>query len=263
MGRVEGKVVIVTGGANGMGRAACRRLAEEGATVVVADIDAGAGEASAEEAARAGGHAEFRLLDVTKEDDWQALVDDVVARHGRLDALVNAAAVAVIKPIDDMTLEEFHDVSMVNAYGSFVGARAAVLAMRRTAPEGAAAEGSIVNLSSTAGLTGMAGGAAFCATKGAVRNMCKTMGVECGDARDHIRINSIHPGVVRTETAERMLGSDWFDDAANFQSIPMKHYSRPEDVAEGIVFLVSDESRLVTGSELVIDGGATLTQAVL
>ena len=255
MGRVEGKIGIVTGGANGIGRAVCQRFAEEGATVVVADMNAAAGQALA---AELGGKAEFVELDVRNEDGWQSLMDGVLARHGRLDILVNNAGILATtqhQSIDDIKLDEWEAVQAVNAKGVFLGCRAGVRAMK---PGGG---GSIVNLSSIAGLVATPGIVAYGASKGAVRQLTKSIAIDCARKGYRIRVNSIHPGLIDTNMGVESMSMGGADPAENrkarISNTPMGEVGEPLDIANGILFLASDEAKHMTGAELVIDGGLT------
>ncbi len=255
---MAGKVVVVTGGASGIGRAACLRLAAAGARVLVTDLSP-AGEQVAGEVLAGGGEAAWAPLDVTDEAAWPRVLALAVARWGRLDALVNNAGVPLSADLLETSLEAWRRLMAVNLDGVFLGTRAAVAAMRRQG-----GGGSIVNVSSTNGLVGSAGSSAYCASKGGVRLFTKAVALEC--ARDRIRVNSVHPGLVRTPIWEQTLG--WKRVAAATGSgepfygaleraTPMGRIADPAEIAEAILFLVSDASRFMTGSELVVDGGLT------
>lgn len=255
MGRVEGKIAIVTGGANGIGRAVCQRFAEEGATVVVSDMNVAAGQALA---AELGGKAEFVELDVRSEDGWQSLMDGVLARHGRLDVLVNNAGILAttqFQSIDDIKLDEWEAVQAVNAKGVFLGCRAGVKAMK---PGGG---GSIINLSSIAGIIGTPQIVAYGASKGAVRQMTKSVAIDCARKRYGIRVNSVHPGLIDTNMGTESMSMGGGDPAETLKTrvsaTPMGERGEPLDIANGILFLASDEAKHMTGAELVIDGGLT------
>ena len=255
MARVAGKVAIVTGATSGLGAAAARRLAEEGANVLVTGRDEGRGQAVVDSIAAAGGEARFQPLDVTDEDAWQATVDGAMAAHGRLDILVNNAGITRAEPIAEVTLETWRRIMAVNADGVFLGTRSAILAMRRTGG------GSIVNMSSVLGIVGTAHLAAYTASKGAVRYFTKCVALECARDGSGIRVNSIHPAFIATpmmdETAIRMFG-DADAGRREFGKLhPVGHVGEPDDIANGVVYLASDEAKFVTGTELVIDGGYT------
>ncbi len=259
MGRVEGKVAIVTGGASGIGRGCALRLAEEGANVAVTDIQDEAGEKVAAEASGSGADACYLRHDVTDEAAWIEVVRRVVERFGRLDVLVNNAGIGLWGPITEFSLEDFRRQNAVNLDGVFLGTKHSIPAMR----EGGG--GSIINMSSVAGLQGAPNFASYCATKGGVRLFSKAVALEC--ARDHIRVNSVHPGVIDTPIWEKGTTADMTLPAGEAatpdpkaiaaQIVPSGEVGYPRDVAEGVVFLASDESRYITGSELVIDAGIT------
>jgi 3(or 17)beta-hydroxysteroid dehydrogenase len=255
MGRVEGKITIVTGGANGIGRAVCRRFIEEGATVVVADMNVAAGKALA---AELGDKAAFVELDVRDEAGWQSMMEGVLARHGRVDVLVNNAgilATTLYQSIDDIGLDEWQAVMTVNAQGVFLGCRAGVKAMK---PGGG---GAIVNLSSIAGLVATPGIVAYGASKGAVRQMTKSVAIDCARKGYGIRVNSVHPGLIDTDMGTESMSMGGADPVENrkkrVSATPMGETGEPLDIANGILFLASDEAKHMTGAELVIDGGLT------
>ncbi len=244
--RLEGKVAIVTGAARGIGAATVRRFAEEGARVVVADLLKSEGEALARKLQAAGCEALFISLDVTDERQWEATVGAVKARYGALHVLVNNAGILAMEGIADTSLETWERVMRVNSTGAFLGTRAAVRAMR------ASGGGSIINISSIAGIVGTAGAGAYHASKGAIRMLTKAAAVAY--AKDGIRVNSVHPGLIETPMTAGM-------DAAAFQGFvslhPLGRAGRPEEVANVCLFLASEESSYVTGAELVVDGGYT------
>jgi 3(or 17)beta-hydroxysteroid dehydrogenase len=241
---VQGNVALVTGGASGIGRAAAARLADAGCRVVVTDVDpAGQGVV----AAIAG--AVFVKHDVTEEADWERAIEIVLDTHGRLDVLVNNAGVVRIQTVTETTLEDWRALMAVNLDGVFLGTKHGVQAMRRHGDGG-----SIVNVSSTSGLIGAPFASAYCASKGAVRLFTKAVALEY--APEAIRVNSVHPGAVRTPIWAK--GGIALEDAAAFAAMtPLGRMAEPEEVADAIVYLASDASRYVTGSELVIDGGLT------
>lgn len=255
MGRLDGKVAIVTGATSGIGAATARRLAEEGAAVLVTGRDEARGAAVAGAVSAAGGSARFHPLDVTCEAAWRAAVEAVLAEHGRLDVLFNNAGVTRAEPLAEVSLATWRRIMAVNADGVFLGTRSAVPAMRRTGG------GSIVNMSSVLGMVGTAHLAAYTASKGAVRYFTKCVALECARDGSGVRVNSIHPAFVDTpmmaETALRMYG-DAAAGAREFGKLhPLGHVGEPDDIANGVVYLASDEARFVTGTELVIDGGYT------
>lgn len=255
---LQGLVAVVTGAAGGIGLACAQYALAAGATVVMADKDAARGEAAAVKLdADYPSKAEFVRHDVTDEAAWQRLMDGVLARHGRLDVLVNNAGVCLPGRLQDASFEDFKRMTSVNVDGTFLGAKAAILAMRSCAAEGEPARGAIVNISSIAGQTALAGVGGYCATKAAITNMTRALAVECAERREFIRINSVHPGTVRTPLTEGIYGADYFEDSAHFSPMPLKDFARPEDIAAAVIYLASEESRMVTGSDLTIDGGFT------
>jgi NAD(P)-dependent dehydrogenase (short-subunit alcohol dehydrogenase family) len=253
MGRVEGKVAIVTGGGLGIGRAACLLLAREGAKVAVTDLLDDEGRALAEEIGEAGGTARFWHLDVTDEEQARKVFDEVAEAFGRIDVLVNNAGISgVNKPTHEVTEEEWDRVMAVNVKGVFFGTKHAVPHLRR------AGGGSIVNLSSIYGIIGAPDSPPYHASKGAVRLMSKTDALLY--APDRIRVNSVHPGFIWTPMVEnylRSIGDVEEGRQALVDLHPIGELGDPDDIAYGILYLASDESKFVTGSELVIDGGYT------
>ena len=249
MGRLDGKVALISGGARGQGATEAQIFAREGAKVVLGDILDEAGR-DVEAAIRgAGGEATYVHLDVTHEGDWRAAVDAAVQRYGKLNVLVNNAGILLRKTIEEMAVEEWDRIMAINLKGVFLGTKHAIPAMRR------AGGGSIVNISSTAGLVGSPGEtSAYIASKGGVRLFTKATAIQ--HAKDKIRCNSVHPGPVATEMIRDTLENPdlW---AQRLRRLPMGRAATPEDVAYGVLYLASDESSYVTGSELVIDGGTT------
>ncbi|MGW0163526.1 SDR family NAD(P)-dependent oxidoreductase [Mycobacterium sp. NPDC003323] len=247
--RAVGKNAVITGAGSGIGRAIATRLAAEGAAVVVADIDSEGGQAAVDQITSAGGRARFTLLDTTSEQNWATLVDEI----DRIDVLVNNAGIYLVRPLTEITVQDWDKVMSVNAKGVFLG-------MRAVAPKMAAADGgSIVNLSSTTGLTGIAGRTAYGASKGAVRIMTKDVAMEY--ASFQVRVNSVHPGFVKTQMAEqgaRLAGMSL--DELGYSQVPLGRLGEVEDVAAAVAFLASDEAQYITGAELVVDGGATAGQ---
>ena len=245
-GRLSGKVALISGAARGMGESEARLFAREGAQVVLGDILADQGRATAENIAQQGGTATFVPLDVTHEQDWQRAVETAEQTYGRLDILVNNAGIVRMAPLDETSLEAWNEIIGVNQTGVFLGIKHAVPAMRR------AGGGSIVNISSIAGLIGLPNIPAYQASKGAVRLLTKNAAVQY--ATDKIRVNSVHPGRIETpmtaplapERREMLL-----------RLTPLGRDGTAEEVAYGVLYLASDESSYVTGTELVIDGGYT------
>lgn len=248
MRRVQDKVVLVTGGSMGMGRSHCERLAAEGASVFLADVNEDLGKEAAANIREQGGKAEFVKLDVTDEAHWNEAVAHVAQRAGRIDALVNNAGILVLKPVQDTTNEEWDRIFDVNVRGVFLGTRAVVPAMRK------AGKGCIVNISSIYGLVGAPSAAAYEASKGAVRLFTKACAVDL--APFNIRVNSVHPGVIATPMTRDLL-ADPAIAAAILGPTLLKRPAQPVEVSNVVLFLVSDESSFVHGAELVVDGGYT------
>lgn len=239
MGRLAGKVVIVTGALGGIGRADAALFAREGARLVLTDIT----ETGAEELLGSlGTEAMFLQHDVASEDDWARVVAGAQERFGRVDGLVNNAGLMVLGNVVQTSLAEWRRVMSVNLDGVFLGCRAVLPALERSGG------GSIVNISSMYALIGSGTAASYTASKGAVRLLTRTAAVE--HAKHGIRMNSIYPGVIDTA----MSGEE---AAEEIRDTPMKRIGRPEEVAYGALFLACDESSFVTGAELVIDGGYT------
>jgi len=253
MGRVEGKVAIVTGAALGIGRAAALMLAKEGARVAATDVLDPEGARLVEEITAQGGAARYWHLDVSLEDQVRTVVEDVLRAFGRIDVLVNNAGISgVSKPTHEITEQEWDRVQAVNVKGPFFCTKHVVPHMKR------GGGGSIVNLSSIYGLIGAPDAPPYHASKGALRLMSKTDAMLY--AGDRIRVNSVHPGFIWTPMVEKFLQSGG-DVAAGRKAVdslhPLGHMGEPDDIAYGIVYLASDESKFITGSELVIDGGYT------
>lgn len=249
-GRVEGKVAIVTGGGAGIGRSSGLRLAEEGARVIVTDISEERGRETVEEIERRGGEGLFIAHDVAREDHWHSVVEEARERFGGVDVLLNNAGIYLIKPLVETTLEDWNNLMAVNVTGVFLGMRecAPVMAER--------GGGSIINLSSVAGLLGVAGHTLYGASKGAVRIMTKDVAMEY--ARAQVRVNSVHPGYINTGMAEygaEVAGTTIEELGTSLY--PLGRIGDPEDVANLVLFLASDESKYITGAELVVDGGGS------
>jgi NAD(P)-dependent dehydrogenase (short-subunit alcohol dehydrogenase family) len=253
MNRVQGRVAIVTGGSLGIGRAVCELLAKEDARVAITDVLDKEGTAIADEIRRSGGQARYEHLDVVNEEDVSTVFARVAKDWGRIDILVNNAGISgATKPTDQLTETEWDRVQAVNVKGPFFCTKHSIPHMRK------AGGGSIVNLSSIYGLVGSTGSAAYHASKGALRLMTKTDAITY--APDRIRVNSVHPGFIWTPMVEnylKILGDVNEGRKALDKAHPLGHVGEPMDVAYGILYLASDESKFVTGSELVIDGGYT------
>lgn len=257
MARLSGKVVLITGGARGLGAETARAMAAEGALVAISDLDAAGADSLAHQLSGRGAKAMGVGHDVAREESWSTVVDAVQKQLGPLDVLVNNAGVLLVKPIVETTLDDFRKLSSVNVDGVFLGIKHAFLAMGERG-------GCIINLSSIAGLMGAANQIAYHASKGAVRLMTKVAAMEAATLGWPIRCNSIHPGImdtVMTQTHYR-LGSDNENTAAMLNMVPVGRFGTPADVAWAAVYLASDEATYVNGAELVVDGGVMAGRAI-
>jgi NAD(P)-dependent dehydrogenase (short-subunit alcohol dehydrogenase family) len=247
--RLGGKIALISGGARGIGAATARLFAREGARVVIGDLLEAEGRRVEAELVAQSGQALYVPLDVTSESAWERAVAAAVSRFGRLDVLVNNAGIGGAGRLEDTRLEDWNRVMDVNAKGVFLGTRAAIPALRQ------AGGGSIVNISSQLGLVGMDDSSPqYQASKGAVRLLTKLTALQY--AKERIRANSVHPGPIVTPMTEGRR-ADPAIFARMTSRIPLGRYGEAEEVAYGVLYLASDESRFVTGSELVIDGGWT------
>ena len=254
MARLKGKVSVISGGGSGIGRAICERFCEEGAIVIVADINQAVGQQVAK---TLGEPTSFFQLDVREKGQWHSLMNEVTQKYGKLDVLVNNAGILSTtsrQSVEDVDLEEWRSVQSVNVEGVFLGCQAAVNIMKSVG-------GAIVNLSSVAGLIASPGILAYGASKGAVRQLTKSIAVDCARKGYGIRCNSVHPGLIDTEMGQNSMHMGGGNPEENYRKrvalTPMGEAGSPIDIANGIVFLASDEARHVTGAELVIDGGLT------
>ena len=245
--RIAGKVALITGAARGMGAAEARLFAREGARVAITDVLEEQGRALEAEITDSGGDAFFLPLDVAREDDWKGAMATVRERLGGLDVLVNNAAIYRRGKVEQITADGWDNLMGINARGVFLGIKHAIPLMRE------AGGGSIVNISSTAGINGSVLAAAYGASKGAVRLLTKATAIQY--AADGIRANSVHPGPIDTEMMDEVYTDDELPGL--MAKIPMGRFGLASEVAAGVLYLASDESAYVTGSELVIDGGWT------
>jgi 3(or 17)beta-hydroxysteroid dehydrogenase len=257
MGRVSGKVALVTGGGSGLGAASARMLAREGASVVVADIDRAGGEMVAREIEAAGSAGMYIDLDVAREEQWLAHMAAIGKRFRRLDIAVNAAGTNIARSFPTETpLEEWRRLMSINLDGVFLGTKHCLAAMQASDP----VNGSIINISSVLGLTGSVDIAAYCASKGGVRLYSKSVALSCAERKVNVRVNSLHPGYIDTPLLRKSLAR--FPSQEEGMRVlgalqPVGHLGDPDDIAYGVLYLASDESKFVTGAELVIDGGFT------
>lgn len=252
MGRLDGKITLVTGAGNprGLGAATAHRFAEEGAFVYLTDLDSDGAEAVAAAIRENGGQAEASSQDVTSEEGWDALIARIEAGHGRLDVLVNNAGIAVLKPLSALTAADWAKQNHVNLDSVFYGTKRAVELMRKVGKGG-----SIVNLSSIAGLVGVPGCGAYAAAKAGVAMFSKVVAMEC--AAENIRCNSVHPGMIETAMQDVARRDNPEEFKAIVAGIPMKRLGDPLDIANMNLFLASDEARYITGGQFVVDGGVT------
>lgn len=249
MGRIDGSIAIVTGGAKGIGRASAEMLAAEGAQVAVTDVDEEAGTETVDDITNAGGEAAFFEHDVAAEDDWERVVAATQDTFGAPDVLVNNAGIYQIAPIDEVTVEDWRHLMDINVTGVFLGMKHCTPLMREQG------HGSVINLSSVAGLVGLAGHSCYGASKGAVRTMTKDAAIEL--AESGVRVNSIHPAYIDTQMADYGAEVQGASKEELDAMHPIGHMGEPDDVAYAVVYLASEESTFVTGTELVLDGGFT------
>ena len=246
--RLEGKVALISGGARGMGAVEAKLFAQEGARVVIGDILVDLGKQTEAEINEAGGECLFVHLDVTSEASWTAAVGETAERFGKLDILVNNAGISRNYNVVEEPVKVWDEVMDINAKGVFLGTKAAIPEMRK------AGGGSIINISSVAGMIGINNSTSYNASKGAVRLLTKSTAIQY--AGEGIRANSVHPNTIETDMTAPLLADPAFrQDRIN--RTPLRRLGQPEDVAYGVLYLASDESSFVTGSELVIDGGRT------
>lgn len=250
MGRLEGKIALVTGAASvpGLGSATAIRFAEEGASVIVTDLDGAGAEAVAQSIRDSGGRASAMAHNVTSTAEWDAVFGRIEADHGRLDIIVNNAGIAILRPFAEMTDAEWLRQNDVNLHSVYYGTQRAVKLMHKVGQGG-----SIINISSVAGLVGVEGTAAYSAAKGGVRSFSKAVAMEY--AREGIRVNTVHPGMIMTNMQKVAMDDnpDIYKELS--AAIPMGFFGDPVDIANMNLFLASDESRYCTGCEFVVDGG--------
>ena len=255
MGRLDGKVALITGAATGIGEAAARLMAKEGAKIVITTrrkLDEG--KKVAEEIKNEGGEAIFLKLDVTKESDWKEVIGEVIKKYDKLNIIVNNAGVSMLKNLEDTSLDEWNWVMDINSTGVFLGTKYGVEAMKNNGEPC-----SIINISSGEVFVGEPIAPAYNASKGAVRVLSKTAALHCGEAAYTIRVNSIYPGYIHTQMMEfeaKTLGmtlEQYKEMVTKFH--PIGYVGEPNDIAYAMLYLASDESKFVTGAEFVVDGG--------
>jgi len=267
LNRLNGKTALVTGAARGIGACVAQWLAEAGAEVLLTDVDEEAGAGTAAEIAQRGFPATFVRHDVSSETDWEAAIERAQGQFDGLDVLVNNAGIVLIKSIADTTLLEWHRLCRVNIDGIFLGMKHVLPAMRDRALENPAG-GSIINMSSAVGIVGVPNALAYSMTKAAIRHMTKSAAMEFAEAGYNIRVNSVHPGIIKTAMSDEIFdtwataGAFGTHDRRETEQVmvaqhPIGRHGQPEDIAKGVLFLASDDSSYMTGAELVIDGGYT------
>lgn len=244
MGKLDNKVAIITGASQGMGASHAKLFIKEGAKVVITDVKEDKGTELAKEL---GDNAMFVKQDVTSEDDWKNVIDQTVKKFGKLDILVNNAGITFAKPISDLTVDDYMKIVKVNQVSVFLGMKYASAEMKKNG------HGSIVNISSIAGLVGTPNSIGYTDSKYAVRGMTKAAALQL--AGSHIRVNSVHPGVISTPMIHQGDSEEIIKQFA--KSIPLQRVAEPEEVSKMVLFLASDDSSYSTGSEFVIDGGLT------
>lgn len=249
MGRVDGKVALITGAASGLGRADAELLAREGAAVVLTDISEDAGEAAAKSIRAAGGNATFIPLDVADEQQWQQVIAQIRSEHGRLDILVNNAGLVILENPEECSLDTFRKQNSVMSEGVFLGCKYALALMNESGG------GSIVNMSSIASHLGYPIFFAYSAAKGAVRAMSKAIAVHCHMNGYKIRVNSLHPGAIDTPMIDQTSSELGIENKEDLSAVGL---GQPEDVANVVLFLASDESRFVNGTEILIDNALSI-----
>lgn len=260
---LKNKVALVTGAASGIGHKTALVLAREGVEVFAADLNTDGVKTVVAEIGRAGGNAHAIHLDVTRMDSWEAAIAEVAAKAGRLHILVNSAGIMITEPISKCTVETFQKQQTINVEGVWIGCKVSLDLLRAAATQDGTAV--VINLSSILGLKGGRMFSAYCASKGAVRLMSKALAVEFGPSQ--IRVNSVHPTLVNTPLGVGAM-QDLVDEGIPLpnkeammklvsQQTPLGRFAEPEDVANAIAFLASDESRFITGTEIVVDGGIT------
>ena len=260
--QLQGRIACVTGAASGIGRAIALRFALEGAIVVATDVSGEGSQALLHDLRQQGGAAHFIQMDVSSEPDWIRTIAEVDALFGRLDILVNNAGIGLSGPVTEMQLEDWRRQMAINVDGPFLGTKHSLPLMRK------GRNGSIINMSSIAGIRAAANAAAYCASKGAVRLFSKSVALECAALNDGVRVNSLHPGIVTTAIWDSLIGTSADEHAdkprettvaaLTAMGVPLGRPGLPEEVAAAALWLASDESSYVTGSELVIDGARSI-----
>lgn len=260
-GQFEHRVVLITGAANGIGRGAALRFAEEGAIIVATDIQKQAGEALVNDVKNSGAKAVFFEHDVTVEDQWINVMAEIKKTFGQLDVLINNAGIGMTGLVHEMDFAIWRKMMAVNVDGVFLGTKHALPLMREKQ------SGNIINVSSVAGIRATANFSGYCATKAAVRSFTKSTALECAEMKDGIRVNSIHPGIISTAIWDSLVGTSTDDssemprdatlDGMTAEGVPMGRTGSIDEIVNGMVWLASDQASYMTGAELVLDGGFT------
>jgi len=252
MERLSGKVAFITGASQGIGKQIAKKFSLEGAKVCIGDIDQDGGYALAKEL---GPHTSFAPIDVAEEDDWRAAVEQILESHDRLDILVNNAGVLETGTIEDTDLKTWQRIQAVNAASTFIGCKVAVKTMKNTGG------GTIINIASMAAVRPRSSTLAYAASKAAIVNLTKTVASHCAEQNYNIRCNVVLPGAIDTKMIYKNQTADQSDDAF-LESVksryPMGRMGTPEEIADAVVFLASDESCLMTGAQLRVDGGGSI-----
>jgi NAD(P)-dependent dehydrogenase (short-subunit alcohol dehydrogenase family) len=259
--KFAGKTVCITGAAKGIGRQAAMSFAEEGASIVATDIETDLGNSLVEEITQSGGRAHFVEHDVTSEEAWKSVIASIEKTEGRLDVLINNAGIGMTGLAHETELSVWRNMMAINVDGVFLGVKHALPMMK------AAGQGNIINVSSIAGIRSTANFSCYCATKAAVRSFTKSVALECAEAKDGIRVNSLHPGIISTAIWDTLIGTSEARDSnmprdetlsgMTAEAVPVGRTGSIQEIVNGMLFLASDESSYMTGAELVIDGGAT------
>ena len=255
--RIEGKIALITGAASGIGLATSHMMAAQGGSVILTDLNAEAGERAAHAISASGGIATFRQHDVTSEPDWISVAEFVETLHGRLDILVNNAGVGTTGSIEETTLDQWRAIHAVNSEGPFLGCKYALDLLKKNKTGG-----SIINVSSVAGIIGAPNLAAYCSSKASVRLLTKSVALHCARKAYGIRCNSVHPSYTDTPMVDEMVENHRTPDrykSALESASPMGRLGDVEDIASAILYLASDDTKFTTGSEIVVDGGLTAT----
>lgn len=252
MGRLKDKIALISGGGSGLGEAMGRLFAQEGAKVVITDVDEERGNAVVSEIKNDGKDAMFLKHDVTSEEEWESVVKKVIDKYEQLNVVVNNAGVAMLNNVAETSFADWKRETDINLDGVFLGTKHGVLAMKKLK-----VKGSIINISSILGLVGDSNAAAYAASKGGVKLLTKSAALYCAEHKLNIRVNSIHPGYIDTPMVEGEIASGHATREELDDMHPIGHIGEPMDIAYGALYLASDESKFVTGSELVIDGGYT------